>query len=89
MVEQRNHFSNKFDDFQALIKEFKNQSLIARQRFERLEAQRVKQAKFMAEQAKVKADQAKVNVEKRKQQTQSQVKLLEATSRVMGETRQH
>ena len=24
MMEQRNHFSNKFDDFQALIKEFKN-----------------------------------------------------------------
>ena len=43
----------------------------------------------MAEQAKVRADQAKVDVEERKQQTQSQVKLLEATSGVMGETRQH
>ena len=74
MVGQRNHFSNKFDDFQALITELKNQSLIA---------------KVMAKQAKVRADQAKVSVEERKQQTQSQVKLLEATSGVMGETRQH
>ena len=38
MVEQRNHFSNKFDDFQVLIEELKNQSLMAKQRFERLEA---------------------------------------------------
>ena len=34
MVEQRNHFSNKIHDFQALIEELKNQILIARQHFE-------------------------------------------------------
>ena len=66
MVEQRNNFSNKFDDFQALIDELKNQSLIARQCLEQFEAQMVKQAKVMAEQAKVKADQAKVKVEQAK-----------------------
>ena len=110
IVEQRNHFSNKFDDFQVLKEELKNQILMATQCFERLEAQmvekakvKVKHAKVMAKQAKVKADQAKVradqakvrvdqvkvNVKEQKQQTQSQVKLLEATSGVMGETRQH
>ena len=69
MVEQRNHFSNKFDDFQ----ESKNQSLMAIQHFERLEAKmveqakvRVKQTKVMAEHAKVIADQAKANVEQTK-----------------------
>ena len=41
MVEQRNHFFNKFDDFQALIEELKNKSLIA---------------KVLAEHAKVRAD---------------------------------
>ena len=66
MVEQRNHFSNKFDDFQALIDELKNQSLIARQCLEQFEAQMVKQAKVMAEQAKVRADQAKVKAEQAK-----------------------
>ena len=35
------------------------------------------------------AKQVKAIVEKRKQQTQSQVKLLEEITRVMGETRQH
>ena len=43
----------------------------------------------MEEQAKAMAKQAKATVEEQKQQTNSQVKLLEATSRVMGETRQH
>ena len=63
-MEPRNHFSNKFDDFQALIDELKNQSLIARQCLEQFEAQlMVKQAKVMAEQAKVRANQAKVKVE--------------------------
>ena len=59
MVEQRNHFSNKFDDFQALIKELKNKSLMAIQRFEQLEAQ---MAKVRAKQDKVKVDQAKARV---------------------------
>ena len=62
IVEQRNHFSNKFDDFQALIEELKSQSLIARQRFELFEAQRVKQAKVRAEQAKIRFNQAKVRL---------------------------
>ena len=66
MVEQRNHFSNKFDDFQELIDELKNQSLISRQCFEQFEAQMVKQAKVIAEQAKVRADQAKVKAEQAK-----------------------
>ena len=66
MVEQRNNFSNKFDDFQALIDELKNQSLITRQCLEQFEVQMVKQAKVMAEQAKVKAYQAKVKVEQAK-----------------------
>ena len=35
------------------------------------------------------AKQVKAIVEERKQQTQSQVKLLEEITRVMGETRQH
>ena len=43
----------------------------------------------MADQAKVRADQAKANIEEQKQQTQSQVKLFEETSGVMGELRQH
>ena len=30
MMEQINHFFNKFDDFQALIEALKNQSLIAK-----------------------------------------------------------
>ena len=66
MVEQRNHFSNKFDDFQALIDELKNQILIARQCLEQFEAQMVEHAKVMAEQAKVRADQAKVKAEQAK-----------------------
>ena len=75
---------------------------MTKQRFERIEAQMVEQvmarvkhakimaewAKVMVEQAKVKVDQVKVSVEERKKQTQSQMKLLEATSGVMGETRQ-
>ena len=51
MVEQRNHFSNKFDDFWELIEKLKNQSLIA---------------KVMAKQAKVKVDQARVRAEQSK-----------------------
>ena len=46
------------------------------------------EAKVRVDQAKVRADQAKVSVEELKQQTQSQVKLLEATSGVIGGTRQ-
>ena len=48
---------------------------------------RTKQGKIKTDQAKVRANQTKVSVGERKQQTQSQVKLLEATSGVMGETR--
>ena len=44
-----NHFSKKFDDFQVLIEELKNQILMVIQCFERLEAQMVEQAKVMAE----------------------------------------
>ena len=80
MVEQTERNSaNKFDDFQALIKEMKSQSLMISQR---LEAQ-------MAEQAKATTDQTKVIVEGLKQQSQSQVKLFEAISGVMGRMRQH
>ena len=51
MVDQieRKHFSNTFDDFQALIEELKNQSLISSQL---LEAQMTKQAKAMVEKLK-------------------------------------
>ena len=52
-VEQRNHFSNKFNDFQVLIEELKNRSLMAKQRFEQLEAQRVEQAKVWVKHARV------------------------------------
>ena len=45
MVEKRNHLSNKFDDFQVLIEDLRNLSLIPN---------------VMAEQAKVRADQARV-----------------------------
>ena len=43
MVEQieRNHISNTFDDFQDLIEELKNQSLMTTQHFERLETCKV------------------------------------------------
>ena len=50
---------------------------------------RIEQGKIKTDQAKVRANQTKVSVGERKQQTQSQVKLLEATSGVMGEMRQH
>ena len=60
MVEQRNHFSNKFDDFQLSIEELKDQSLMATQCLEQLEAQMVEQAKVMVMQAKVMVMQAKV-----------------------------
>ena len=65
MVEQieRNHFSNSFDYFQALIKEMKSSSLIATQC---LKARTVKHSKAMDEQAKAIARQAKVIVEERK-----------------------
>ena len=43
----------------------------------------------MEEQAKAMAKQAKAIMEEQKQQTQSQVKFLEATSRIIEETRQH
>ena len=96
MVEQRNSFSNKFDDFQTLIEESKNQSLMAIQRFERLEAQMVEQDKVWVDQTKAREEQAKAMakqanaiVKNKKQKTQSQVKLLEKISRVMGEARQH
>ena len=59
MVEQSNHFSNKFDDFQALIEELNNQSLMVIQRFERLETQMVEQAKVKTDHAKTKAYQTK------------------------------
>ena len=51
---------------------------------------RAKQTKtIMEEQAKAMAKHAKETMEERKQQTQSHVKLLETTLRVVGETRQH
>ena len=43
---------------------------------------------LMAEQAKAMTEQAKAIVEERKQKSQSQVKLVEAISEVMGEARQ-
>ena len=49
MGEQRNPFSIKFDDFQALIDELKNKNLMTIQRFERLKAQMVEQAKVRVE----------------------------------------
>ena len=59
MVEQRINFFNKFDDFQALIEELKNKSLMAIQHFARLEAQMVEQAKVKADQGKARAEQTK------------------------------
>ena len=56
MVEQRKHFFNKFDDFQALIEELKNYNLIVVQRFERHGAQLAKQAKIRADEAKARAE---------------------------------
>ena len=76
MVEQRNHFSNKFDDFQALIKELKNQSLMAIQCFERLEAQMVEQAKVRAGQAKARVEQTKTIMEKQAKAMAKQVKAI-------------
>ena len=38
MVDKRNNFSNKFDDFQTIIEGLKNRSFMVIQRFERLEA---------------------------------------------------
>ena len=80
MVEQRNHFFNKFDDFQVLIEELKNQSLMAKQHFKRLEAQmveqaqmvRVKHAKVMTEQANVRSDQAKFGVDQARTSVEEQ-----------------
>ena len=59
MVEQKNNFFNKFDDFQALIEELKNKCLMAIQHFRRLEAQMVEQAKVMVDQGKVRSKQTK------------------------------
>ena len=67
MVEQRNNFSNKFEDFQALIDDLMNHRLMARQRFEQLEEQRVKQAKVRVNQVKVGVGHTKAKVEEQKQ----------------------
>ena len=64
MVEQRYHFSNKFDDFQALKEELKNHRLIVEVMKKLAKAwARAEQSKIKSNQAKVKADQAKVKAD--------------------------
>lgn len=87
------HIIKNIGEFQSFTEEMGNQSLMITQHLEegmtkQTKAMVEKAKVVMAKQAKAMDKQAKAIMEGMKQQSQSQLKILEAISRFIGEARQ-